>query len=118
MIFGGVSIAIALFIPETYAPVLLQNKVSSEYWDLQSMLIRIWFQAKRLRKADPERNANLYAQHEKEDWSWRGVIDRTIYRPFKMLFLEPILVLTTLYLSMVYGLLYGCRGSFLILPRS
>lgn len=66
------------------------------------------FQAKRLRKADPNGSSErLYAEHEKQDWSISGVIHRTIYRPFQMLALEPILVLVTIYLSLVYGLIYA-----------
>ncbi|KAF7979904.1 hypothetical protein HWV62_40296 [Athelia sp. TMB] len=63
--------------------------------------------AERLRKAEPEKNAALYAEHEKHDWSPRGVLHRTLYRPFYMLYKEPILVLVTIYLSFNYGLLYA-----------
>jgi len=55
--------------------------------------------------SDPAR-ASVFAEHEKQDWSLKGVIHRTVYRPFQMLFMEPILVLLTIYLSLVYGLLY------------
>lgn len=64
-------------------------------------------QAKRLRKASPDDNANLYAEHEREDWSLYGVVRRTLFRAVEMLALEPILVLITIYLSIVYGLLYA-----------
>lgn len=90
MIFAGLCTVIAIiFVPETYAPILLQQK------------------ARRLRQADPVRNANLYAEHERADWSLKGVLHRTLYRPFKMLAVEPILLLVTLYLSLVYGVLYA-----------
>lgn len=90
MIFGVVSTAImVILLPETYAPVILLKK------------------AKKLRTEDPIGNKNLYAEHEKQDWSIMGVIHRTIFRPFHMLVLEPILVLITIYISVVYGLLYG-----------
>jgi hypothetical protein len=64
-------------------------------------------QARRLRKADPVKNAALYAEHEKEDMSLYGIINRTLYRPFYMLYKEPILVLVTLYISFIYGILYA-----------
>ncbi|KAI0746294.1 MFS polyamine transporter [Daedaleopsis nitida] len=90
MIFAGVCITLVLlFIPETYAPVLLQRK------------------AERLRKADPKNNAELYAEHERSDWSVNGVLHRTLYRPVKMLINEPILLLITIYISLVYGILYA-----------
>ncbi|OBZ78053.1 putative transporter mfs2 [Grifola frondosa] len=90
MIFAGTCTAIAIiFLPETFAPVLLQKK------------------AQRLRKADPKANADVYAEHEKADWSLKGIIHRTLYRPIQMLMMEPILVLVTIYLSLVYGVLYA-----------
>lgn len=44
-----------------------------------------------------------------EDWSLKGISQRTLYRPFKMLMLEPILVLVTVYISVVYAVLYACK---------
>ena len=90
IIFAGVcTIVVIVFLPETYAPVILLRKKN------------------KLRKEDPVGSKDLYAEHEKQDWSIAAVIHRTIYRPFHMLALEPILVLITIYLSVVYGLLYG-----------
>jgi len=93
MIFAGVCTSTLFFLPETYAPVLLANK------------------AKRLKNADPVKYKDLYSEHEKQDWSFMGVIKRTLFRPFHMLALEPILVLVTVYLSLVYGLLYARTSS-------
>jgi hypothetical protein len=91
MIFAGVCTTIMIvLLPETYSPVILQNK------------------AKRLRKEDPIGSKQLYAEHEKQDWSFKGVINRTLFRPFKMLAMEPILLLITIYVAIVYGLLYAC----------
>ncbi|KAG7441532.1 MFS general substrate transporter [Guyanagaster necrorhizus] len=90
MIFAGACTILGIiFLPETYAPALLLKK------------------AQTLRKDNPEKNAHLYAEHEKQDWSIRGVLHRTLYRPFQMLLMEPILVLVTIYLSVVYGVLYA-----------
>ncbi|KAF8205974.1 multidrug transporter [Mycena galopus ATCC 62051] len=90
MMFAGTCTTIMTFtLPETYAPVLLSKK------------------AKALRKADPIGNKNLFAAHEKQDWSIDAVLTRTLFRPFKMLAGEPILVLMTLYTSLIYGVLYG-----------
>jgi len=95
MIFAGTCTVIMLVtLPETFAPVILQKK------------------ARRLRKVEPERNQKLYAEHEQLDWSFHGVIHRTIYRPFYMLYKEPILVLVTIYLSIVYGVLYALFEAF------
>jgi MFS transporter, DHA1 family, multidrug resistance protein len=98
MIFAGVCTTIMIvLLPETYAPVILLNKTN------------------KLRKEDPIGSKDLYAEHEKQDWSINAVIHRTIFRPFHMLALEPILVMVTIYLSVVYGLLFGCKRSYFLL---
>jgi multidrug resistance protein len=98
MIFAGVCTTImVILLPETYAPVILLKKM------------------KKLRKEDPVGSKNLYAEHEQQDWSTMGVIRRTLFRPFHMLALEPILVLVTIYLSIVYGLLYALFEAFPII---
>lgn len=79
-------VSIAVLLPETFAPVLLVRK------------------AKRLRKQDPELNKDLFAPHERTDWSIKGVAHRTLLRPFQIIAQEPILVLITIYLSVVYGM--------------
>ncbi|KAF8879261.1 MFS polyamine transporter [Infundibulicybe gibba] len=98
MIFAGAcTILVTVALPETYAPIILLKKV------------------KQIRKANPEASRGLYAEHEKQDWSVKGVLHRTIFRPFYMLYKEPILVLVTLYLSLVYGILYALFEEFPII---
>jgi hypothetical protein len=80
---------VVLFLPETYHPILLAHR------------------AKKLRKEDPEKNKELYAPIEKADFTFKSLVSRTLGRPFKMLAVEPILLLVTIYLSVVYGLLYA-----------
>jgi MFS family permease len=90
MIFAGSCTLLCLFfLPETFSPVLLARK------------------AKRLRKADPEKNKDLYAESERISWTPSAVLERTIFRPFKMLLVEPILLLSTIYLSVAYGVIYA-----------
>ena len=90
MIYSGVCLLLIYFaVPETYAPVLLKWKAVA------------------LRKADPVRNKDRYAEHERGDWSLKGVIQRTFLRPIVMVRKEKILVLVTIYLSFVYGILYS-----------
>jgi MFS transporter, DHA1 family, multidrug resistance protein len=99
MIFAGVcTIIMVILLPETYAPVILLKKKN------------------KLVKEDPVGSKNLYAEHEKQDWSITAVIHRTIFRPFHMLAQEPILVLVTIYLSVIYGLLYGRKHFIFFLP--
>jgi len=93
MIFAGFcTLLLIAILPETYAPVILLKK------------------ARKLRRQDRVMNKDLYAEHEKGDWSAKGILDRTLFRTFKMLALEPILLLTTIYVSIVYGLLYSRKN--------
>ncbi len=64
-------------------------------------------QAKRLRALHPEKSKDLYAESEKIEWTIKELLNRTILRPLKMLLVEPILLLVTVYLSVVYGVIYA-----------
>jgi DHA1 family multidrug resistance protein-like MFS transporter len=55
------------------------------------------------------RYKNIYAESEHIDWTLPTLFERTIQRPFEMLLVEPILLLITIYISLVYGVLY-CRA--------
>lgn len=78
---------LAFFIvPETYAPVLLQRR------------------AARLRKETG--NTELYALLDKSRPTMKDIASKYLLRPVLMLFLEPILLAITLYLALVYGILY------------
>jgi len=90
MIYSGVCLLLFYFIvPETFPPVLLQWK------------------ARELRKTDPVGNKDVYAEHERGDWSLKGVVCRTLIRPVEMVLQEKILVFVTIYLSFVYGIMYS-----------
>ncbi|CAK5271078.1 unnamed protein product [Mycena citricolor] len=98
MMFAGSSTALIIFgLPETFAPVLLLKRVRAQ------------------RKAEPEAMGHLYAAHEKRDWSAMGIIRSTLFRPFIMLAGEPILVLVTAYISLIYGVLYALFETFPII---
>ncbi|BGP35356.1 hypothetical protein JCM10296v2_007192 [Rhodotorula toruloides] len=90
-------ILIAVFLPETYHPKLLAQR------------------AKRLRKEDPDKHGDKYAELEKADFSIRSIVTRTLARPAIMLVVEPIVLTVTIYLSVVYGLLYGLFSVFPII---
>lgn len=76
-----------IVIPETYAPVLLQRKAKKLRYQTKNWATRA--------PAD-EKEVNL---HE--------IAEKYLLRPFKMLALEPILVLITIYMSLIYGIIYG-----------
>jgi DHA1 family multidrug resistance protein-like MFS transporter len=95
MIFAGFCTLLGFFfLPETFAPVLLTRK------------------AKRLRRAIPEKNKDLYTESERVSWTPRAVLERTIFRPFKMLLVEPILFLATIYLSLALGVIFASTFSW------
>ncbi|KAJ6587791.1 MFS polyamine transporter [Mycena sp. CBHHK59/15] len=98
MIFAGTcTLVMIIALPETYAPIILLKKLQAR------------------RKSDPAGTAHMYAEHEKQDWSFRGVLHRTLFRPFQMLAGEPILVLVTFYLSLIYGVMYCLFEAFPII---
>jgi DHA1 family multidrug resistance protein-like MFS transporter len=78
---------IAFFlVPETYAPVLLQQR------------------AARLRKET--HNWALHSLLDERSPTWNDIVVKYLLRPVQMLFLEPILLCVTIYLSLLYGILY------------
>lgn len=78
---------VALFIiPETYAPVLLQKR------------------AARLRQET--RNWALHSVLDENRPTASEIFSKYLLRPMKMLFLEPILLFITIYISLIYGILY------------
>ncbi|KAL2222010.1 putative MFS multidrug transporter [Thermoascus aurantiacus ATCC 26904] len=81
--FGVVSF---LIVPETYAPVLLQRR------------------AARLRRETG--NWALHSFLDEHRPTWGDIGRKYLLRPFQMLLLEPILLLITIYLALVYGILY------------
>ncbi|KAA1477951.1 MFS polyamine transporter [Dentipellis sp. KUC8613] len=92
-IFAGVcSMLVVVLLPETYAPVILKKKAIAR------------------RKA--ENNPELYAEIERQGWSFHELLHRTVFRPFIMLLLEPILLFVTIYLSIVYGVIYALFEAF------
>ncbi|KAL4812788.1 major facilitator superfamily domain-containing protein [Aspergillus spinulosporus] len=87
LIASGSFGAIAWFVvPETYHLVLLQRR------------------AAKLRKETG--NQNLYAFLDHHRPTFGDIVRKYLFRPVQMLMLEPILILITLYLALVYGILY------------
>ncbi|KAG2421854.1 hypothetical protein HFD88_005830 [Aspergillus terreus] len=79
--------SIALFIvPETYGPVLLQRR------------------AARLRRETG--NWALHSFLDEHRPTASEIVRKYLLRPVQMLFLEPILLLITIYLALIYGILY------------
>lgn len=84
----GFAVAIITFpfIPETYAQVLLTRKAA-----------RLRYETK---------NWALHSPQDEKKTSGKEIINTYLKRPFIMMGLEPILVLITIYISLIYGILY------------
>jgi MFS family permease len=83
---GVVVAADAVFLPETFAPVLLTRK------------------ARRLRLKT--RKWALHSRQEEQDFTLRMFLEKNLLRPVRMLFTEPMCLLITLYNS------FACELSF------
>ncbi|KAH6624848.1 major facilitator superfamily domain-containing protein [Chaetomium sp. MPI-SDFR-AT-0129] len=92
-IFTGVLwIVCSLFVPETYAPVLLRRRAAK----LSELTGKVYTS-----KMDLSVTATRSEQ-----------IKKTLIRPWVLLFREPIVMLTSIYLAIVYGTLYLLFAAF------
>ncbi|KUL82308.1 hypothetical protein ZTR_09726 [Talaromyces verruculosus] len=82
-LFGSICFII---VPETYHPILLQRRAAGLRKSTQN-----WAIHSRLDEAPP---------------SMQEIGSKYIFRPLRMLFLEPILTCITIYLSFIYAILY------------
>jgi DHA1 family multidrug resistance protein-like MFS transporter len=106
---GACTVFGLIFLPETYAPTLLARKVGHLHRDFWDVLANVVVQARRLRKLDPVANKHSFAEGENKKWTLRELLGSTIIRPITMIAVEPILLLVTVYMSVVYGIIYGCE---------
>lgn len=81
--FGLVALSLAR---ETYAPVILQRR------------------AARLRRET--KNWALHSTRDETAVSLSDIVTRYFSRPFEMMFKEPILLCITVYMALVYGIMY------------
>ncbi|KAI1451833.1 bicyclomycin resistance protein [Annulohypoxylon moriforme] len=85
IIGGFLSILMTFSLKESYAPVVLERKAARLRKETGNELMR----------------SKLDAGLSPRDYFKRGII-----RPFKMLFLSPIVAITSLYMAVTYGYLY------------
>lgn len=81
--FGLIALVV---VPESFPPVLLQRR------------------AAKLRHET--KNWALHSKLDETQISPRDICVKYILRPYQMLIMEPILLLVTLYLALIYGILY------------
>ncbi|KAH6884115.1 major facilitator superfamily domain-containing protein [Thelonectria olida] len=89
---GAISILCFFLVTETYAPTLLEQKV------------------KRLRKETG--NQDLYSILDVNKLSNKKRFEHAIVRPLKMLFTQPPVFILSLYVAVVYGVLYLMFSTF------
>ncbi|EFX02659.1 major facilitator superfamily transporter multidrug resistance [Grosmannia clavigera kw1407] len=83
---GTFFVAILLFVPETYAPVILETR------------------AKKLRKQTGDHSYK--GEHELLRRSFKNIARVHLARPLLLLFTEPIVTLFAIYAAILYGILY------------
>ncbi|KAK0742503.1 major facilitator superfamily domain-containing protein [Apiosordaria backusii] len=89
---GALLLSIAVFVPETYHPVLLARK------------------AAKIRKETGD--SRYYAPIERSTKSIPVTVGLSLLRPFQILFFEPMALILNIYTAMLLGLLYLFFGAF------
>ncbi|KAK5197819.1 MFS siderochrome iron transporter 1 [Exophiala xenobiotica] len=82
-----------LTIPETYSPVILQKRAA----------------------ALSKRNGKVYVsvlERRQGKTTPKAAFQKSLARPWALLFLEPIVLLISIYMAIIYGTLYMCFGAF------
>jgi multidrug resistance protein len=93
---GVVWLICTISVPETYAPILLHQR------------------AKKLSRAHPGRVYISVLDKDKEQRSVRTMLVKALVRPWKLLFREPIVLVASTYLSIIYATIYMFLGAFSI----
>jgi len=75
-----------IFLPETYGPILLKHRATA------------------LHKSSG--NPNIFAPIELEKKAFKQLATVTLTRPLRMLFFEPIVSATCVYVSVAYAIFY------------
>lgn len=87
LILAGVAWGLITFtVPETYAPTILKRR------------------AEKLRKT--ENDPKYVTETEINTLPFSQKLRVVLLRPFQLLFLEPIVLFISIYMSVLYGLLY------------
>lgn len=86
LIFAVITLPMALFIPETYAPIILQER------------------ARDLRKQTG--NAKIVAPRDLDERGLKQTLAVNLSRPFHMLIREPIVLFSCLYLALAFSIFY------------
>ncbi|OAF61216.1 hypothetical protein VC83_02475 [Pseudogymnoascus destructans] len=97
---GVIGIPGAIFVPETYGPVLLTRKVIA------------------LLKDDPNKIYISILEKSQGKKLPSEVFACALFRPWVLLFLEPIVLIASLYMALIYGTIYLFMGAMPIVYNS
>jgi DHA1 family multidrug resistance protein-like MFS transporter len=89
LVNGALSI---LFLTETYPPCLLVVKAAA------------------IRKESG--NWGIHAKQEEVEVDFAELVEKYFTRPLKLLFMEPIILVVSLYMSFIYGLVYALLEAY------
>ncbi|KAL2786673.1 major facilitator superfamily domain-containing protein [Aspergillus keveii] len=89
---GVVGILGVIFVPETYGPVLLQRR------------------AEKLAQSDGKVYVSVLEKNQGKKKP-AEVFKRALFRPWIFLFLEPIVLIASLYMAIIYGTVYMFMGA-------
>jgi DHA1 family multidrug resistance protein-like MFS transporter len=90
---GFLSFILTLFfLPETYPPVILVEKAA----ELRRLTL----------------NWGIHAKQEEIEVDLKELVVKNVGRPLRILFTEPIVLVVTIYMSFIYGILYGLLTSY------
>ena len=89
---GVMQVAGVLFLRETYAPRILQQR------------------AKRIRKSTGD--SSYQTKEERQNKSLVKALQTSFVRPFRLLLTQPIIQVLALYMAYIYGLLYLLMSTF------
>lgn len=87
-ILAAVTLVLLALVPETLASIILRRK------------------ARQMRKSLQDTTSMPYAPIELDDTKLSKILKTTLSRPMVMLFTEPIVFLSTIYVSLVFALLF------------
>ncbi|KAK0618762.1 Efflux pump FUB11 [Lasiodiplodia hormozganensis] len=90
---GALWIVGTLAVPETYGPVILRKRVEK--------LARM-----------TGKHYRSIVDYDRGKMTFQKVLNKSMRRPWALLFREPIVLLLTIYLAIVYGILYMLFGAF------
>ncbi|TVY78381.1 Efflux pump atB [Lachnellula suecica] len=94
LIWTGIILICLLFVPETYHPVLLHKKAAA------------------LRKSTGNSAYHSLSEDARASKSLSQALVVSLYRPFQLLFLDPMVLSLCLYTAVILGILYLFFGAF------